>query len=93
MTKYKQSFKQQVNDFYLQQDKNRSLTQKHFQLVERTLNRWIKQFNHNGNNGLEVRDKKQAYSPEFKLSVVQAVKQGNVLQNLLVCTSVLPIQG
>lgn len=77
MTKFNQSFKQQVIDFYLQHGKNRSLTRQHFQLAEQTLNRWIKQFNHNRNNGLEVRGKKQTYSPEFKLSVVQAVKQGN----------------
>ena len=64
-------------DFYLQHGKNRSFARQHFQLAEQTLNRWIKQFNHNGNNGLEVRGKKQTYSPEFKLSVVQAVKQGN----------------
>lgn len=64
-------------DFYLQHGKNRSLTRQYFQLAEQTLNRWIKQFNHNRNNELEVRGKKQTYSPEFKLSVVQAVKQGN----------------
>lgn len=85
MTKFNQSFKQQVSGFYLQYGKNRSLTRQHFQLAEQTLNRWIKQFNHNGNNRLEVRDKKQTYSPEFKLSVVQAVNKENVLQNLLVC--------
>ena len=76
MTKFNQSFKQQVSGFYLQHGKNRSLTRQHFQLTEQTLNRCIKQFNHNGNNGLEVRGKKQTYFPEFKLSVVQAVKQG-----------------
>ncbi len=58
MPKYRQSFKQQVSDFYLLQDKNRSLTRKHFQLVERTLNRWIKQFHHNGINGLSVENKR-----------------------------------
>ena len=76
MTKYNFLFKQQVIEFYLQNGKNRSLTRKHFQLAEQTLNRWIKQFNHNGINELEVRGEKQTYSLEFKLSLVQAVKQG-----------------
>ena len=76
MTKYNFLFKQQVIEFYLQNGKNRSLTRKHFQLAEQTLNRWIKQFNHNWINELEVRGEKQTYSLEFKLSLVQAVKQG-----------------
>jgi len=36
----------------------------------------INQYNHNGINGLAVLSKKRIYSPEFKLSVVQAVKNG-----------------
>ena len=76
MTKYNFLFRQQVIEFYLQNGKNRSLTRKHFQLAEQTLNRWIKQFNHNWINELEVRGEKQTYSLEFKLSLVQAVKQG-----------------
>ena len=76
MTKYSQSFKQQVIEFYLQHDKNRSLTRRHFQLARTTLERWINQYNHNGINGLAVLSKKRIYSPEFKLSVVQAVKSG-----------------
>ncbi|AHG74035.1 hypothetical protein X781_18880 [Mannheimia sp. USDA-ARS-USMARC-1261] len=76
MTKYNQSFKQQVIEFYLQNGKNRSLTRQHFQLAKTTLERWINQYNHNGNNGLAVLGKKRIYSPEFKLSVVQAVKNG-----------------
>ena len=76
MTKYNQSFKQQVIEFYLQNGKNCSLTRQHFQLAKQTLSRWIKQYNHNGINGLAVLGKKQIYSPEFKLSVVQAVKNG-----------------
>ena len=76
MTKYNQQFKQQVIEFYLQNDKNCSFTQRHFQLPPKNVNRWIAQFNHNGINGLAVRDKKQKYSPEFKLTVIQAVKKG-----------------
>ena len=76
MTKYNFLFKQQVIEFYLQNGKNRSLTRKHFQLADRTLERWIKQFNHNGINGLAILGKKQNYSPEFKLNVIQAVKNG-----------------
>ncbi|SUT87015.1 transposase [Actinobacillus ureae] len=66
MTKYNSLFKQQVIEFYLQHDKNRLFTQRHFQLSKKTLTRWITQFNHNGINGLAVMGKKQKYSPEFK---------------------------
>ncbi|WP_115608397.1 IS3 family transposase [Actinobacillus ureae] len=76
MTKYNSLFKQQVIEFYLQHDKNRLFTQRHFQLSKKTLTRWIAQFNHNGINGLAVMGKKQKYSPEFKLTVIQAVKKG-----------------
>ena len=76
MTKYNQSFKQQVIEFYLQHGKNRSLTLRHFQITDRTLRRWIQQYHHNGINGLAVLGKKRSYSPEFKLSVIQAVKNG-----------------
>ena len=76
MTKYNQSFKQQVIEFYLQNGKNRSLTRQYFQLAENTLRRWIKQYNYNGFNGLAVLGKNRSYSPEFKLSVIQAVKNG-----------------
>ncbi|SUU47129.1 transposase [Actinobacillus ureae] len=76
MTKYNSLFKQQVIEFYLQHDKNRLFTQRHFQLFKKTLTRWIAQFNHNGINGLAVMGKKQKYSPEFKLTVIQAVKKG-----------------
>ncbi|MEG9529786.1 transposase, partial [Mannheimia indoligenes] len=44
MTKYNQSFKQQVIEFYLQNGKNRSLTRQHFQLAKTTLDRWIHQY-------------------------------------------------
>ncbi|SUT86816.1 transposase [Actinobacillus ureae] len=76
MTKYNSLFKQQVIEFYLQHDKNRLFTQRHFQLSKKTLTRWIAQFNHNGINGLAAMGKKQKYSPEFKLTVIQAVKKG-----------------
>ena len=75
MAKYTQSFKQQVIEFYLQHNKNRSLTRQHFQVKETILRYWIHQYNHNGFKGLAVRYGKQVYSPEFKLSVIQAVKQ------------------
>lgn len=73
MTKYNQSFKQQVIEFYFQNSKNRSLTRQHFQLNETTLTYWINQYNQNSINGLAVFHNKQVYSPEFKLSVIQAV--------------------
>ncbi len=40
MAKYTQSFKQQMIEFYLQHDKNRSLTRQHFQLHETILRYW-----------------------------------------------------
>ncbi|SUU34535.1 transposase and inactivated derivative [Actinobacillus seminis] len=76
MTKYNQSFKQQVLEFYFQNGKNGSLTRQHFQLEKSTLRHWINQYHHYGFNGLAVLGKKQTYSPEFKLSVIQAVKNG-----------------
>ncbi|WP_258866821.1 IS3 family transposase [Actinobacillus ureae] len=92
MTKYNSLFKQQVIEFYLQHDKNRLFTQRHFQLSKKTLTRWIAQFNHNGINGLAVMGKKQKYSPEFKLTVIQAVKRGNFLQKAPPFILVLLIQ-
>ncbi len=76
MTKYNRLFKQQIIDFYLQHNKNQSLTLKQFHLKDSTLRRWIAQFNHSGINGLAVLGRKQIYSTEFKLTVIQAVKNG-----------------
>ncbi|QIM63454.1 hypothetical protein A1D29_09245 [Pasteurellaceae bacterium Orientalotternb1] len=75
MTKYNSSFKQQVIEFYLQKGKNRSLTRQHFQLETTTFDRWLSQYNHHGINGLVVRGKKQKYSLDVKLSVIQAKMQ------------------
>lgn len=76
MTKYNQSFKQQVIEFYLQNGKNRALTWRYFQLKKTTLERWISQYNYFGINGLAVYHTKQKYSLAFKLDVIQAVKTG-----------------
>ncbi len=76
MTKYNQSFKQQVIEFYLQNGKNRLFTQQHFQLEKTVLKLWIAQYQQNGIKGLAVRHHKQIYLPEFKLAVIQAVKNG-----------------
>ena len=76
MTKYNTLFKQQVIEFYLQNGKNRSLTRRHFQLAETTSEYWVNQFNHSRINRLTALDKKWNYSPEFKLNVIQAVKNG-----------------
>lgn len=76
MTKYTHTFKQQVIEFYLQNGQNRSLTRQHFQIKDTTFRHWLAQYNHIGFNGLAVSHTKQVYSPEFKLSVVQAVKNG-----------------
>lgn len=56
-------------EFYLQNEKNRSLPRRHFQLAKITLKRWINQYNYNVINVLV----KKNYSPEFKLAIVQAV--------------------
>lgn len=76
MTKYNSSFKQQVIEFYLQKGKNRSFTCQHFQLPKTTFDRWLSQYNHDGISGLAVRGKKQIYSLDVKLSLIQAVKNG-----------------
>ncbi|QHB45421.1 hypothetical protein C3363_11025 [Glaesserella parasuis] len=46
MTKYTQSFKQQVIEFYLQNNRIRSLTRQHFQVKKTILRYWINQYNH-----------------------------------------------
>ena len=76
MTKYNFLFKQQAIEFYLQNAKNCSLTRKHFQLASRALRHWVNQFNYSGINGLAMLGKKRNDSPEFKLNVIQAVKNG-----------------
>ena len=70
------SFQATSHRIYLQNSKNRTLTRRHFQLAETTLERWINQFNHSGINGLALLGKKRNYSSEFKLNVIQAVKNG-----------------
>ena len=76
MTKYNFLFKQRAIEFYLQNAKNCSLTRKHFQLASRALRHWANQFNYSGINGLAMLGKKRNDSPEFKLNVIQAVKNG-----------------
>ena len=93
MTKYNQSFKQQVIEFYLQNGKNRSLTRRHFQLEKTTLENWINQYNYNGFNGLSVSHTKQVYSTEFKLSVIQAVKNGQFSTRRAALYFGIPNQG
>ncbi|AWX13707.1 transposase [Mergibacter septicus] len=93
MTKYTQCFKQQVLDIYLQHGKNRSLTRRYFQLSPTTLNRWIAKFNHNGINGLAVLGKKQCYSVELKLKVIQAIKKDSVPPKQCAFTLISLIHG
>ncbi|MDH2927881.1 hypothetical protein A1D19_12285 [Lonepinella koalarum] len=76
MTKYNQTFKQQVVDFYFSNHESLSITCKHFDLPNETARRWIVQFKHSGSSGLAVRHSKQKYSPEFKFNVVQSVLLG-----------------
>ncbi|MCF7530261.1 helix-turn-helix domain-containing protein [Neisseria lisongii] len=76
MTKYNQTFKQQVVEFYFTHDENLSQTLHHFGLPSMTVRRWIAQFLHSGNSGLAVLHAKRTYSPEFKQQVIQAVCKG-----------------
>lgn len=75
MTKYNESFKRQVIEFYLQHAKNRALTRKTFQLTESTLRHWIQLFHHHGLGGLTVSTTKTCYATEFKLAVLQHMHQ------------------
>ncbi|UZD16532.1 transposase [Gallibacterium anatis] len=51
MTKYNQTFKQQVVDFYFQHEESLSLTCRTFTVSKRTLRRWIAQYQHSGIKG------------------------------------------
>ncbi len=73
MTKYNQSFKQEVIAFFSKTGKIAHSLASNFSLKP-PLRRWISQYNYNGINSLAVLGKRQKYSPEFKLTVIQAVK-------------------
>ncbi|MBV7387088.1 helix-turn-helix domain-containing protein [Pasteurellaceae bacterium TAE3-ERU1] len=45
-------------------------------MARSTLQYWIARYNHYGINGLNIRDSKKIRSPEFKLSVINAIKKG-----------------
>ena len=92
MTKYNTFSNNKSSSFIIQNDKNHSLTRKHFQLASRTLRHWINQFNHSRVNDLAVLGKKRNYSPKFKLNVIQTIKMDNFLQKLPIYAVVLPIQ-
>ncbi|MEH8075217.1 transposase [Gallibacterium anatis] len=74
MTKYNQTFKQQVVDFYFQHEESLSLTCCTFTVSKRTLRRWIAQYQHSGINGLAVLHTKRTYTPEFKYHVIQTIQ-------------------
>ena len=93
MTKYNQSCKQPVFNFYLQHSKNCSLSWRYFQVSRQTLNRWIKQFNYFITNWLSVFDKNKRILPNLTSRLFKRLRNRNVLQNLPVCISVLPVQG
>ncbi|MDH2997512.1 DNA-binding protein, partial [Pasteurellaceae bacterium LFhippo2] len=46
MTKYNQTFKQQVVDFYFEHHENLPITLRHFDLPSVTVRRWIIQYKH-----------------------------------------------
>ncbi|PJG84211.1 IS3 family transposase [Conservatibacter flavescens] len=77
MTKYTQTFKQQVIDFYLENRHSLLLTRQHFQLPEKTLSRWIGQYQYSGYDGLAVSHTKKKYSVEFKYQVILSVIKGD----------------
>ncbi len=52
MTKYNQTFKQQVVNFYFEHHENLSLTLRYFNLSDRTVSRWIAQYKYSGAHGL-----------------------------------------
>ncbi|MFC0323012.1 helix-turn-helix domain-containing protein, partial [Gallibacterium melopsittaci] len=74
MTKYNQTFKQQVVDFYFQHNESLSLTSHTFTVPKRTLERWIAQYQHSGINGLAVLHTKRTYTPDFKYHVIQTIQ-------------------
>ncbi|QLB12918.1 hypothetical protein A6A11_04500 [Bisgaardia hudsonensis] len=76
MTKYTQSFKKHVVDFYLDNQQSLPLTYRHFNLLEKTIHRWIAKYQHFGMNGLTVSRTKKIYTLEQKLVVIQAVISG-----------------
>lgn len=82
MTKYAQSFKQQVIGFYLQNGKNRSLIHRHFCIRS----------NHNKINGLVVLGKKQKYSVEFKFQIIHALRNGGLSAESLIFALTSPIR-
>ncbi|QLB13300.1 transposase [Bisgaardia hudsonensis] len=76
MTKYTQSFKKHVVDFYLDNQQCLPLTYRHFNLPEKTVHRWVTKYQHYGIDGLAVSRTKKIYTPEQKLAVVQEVISG-----------------
>ncbi|WP_156536737.1 IS3 family transposase [Gallibacterium salpingitidis] len=75
MTKYTQTFKQHVIDFYVKHHECLSFTCRTFNIPKRTLRRWIAQFRHSGSNGLAVLHTKRTYSPDFKYQVIQTIQR------------------
>ena len=82
MTKYNQTFKQQVVDFYFQHEESLSLTCRTFTVSKRTLRRWIAQYQHSGIKGLAVLHTKRTYTPEFKYHVIQTIQNRDQSLNI-----------
>ncbi|EEV25376.1 transposase and inactivated derivative, partial [Actinobacillus minor 202] len=76
MTKYNQTFKQQVVNFYFEHHKNLSLTLRYFNLSDRTVSRWVAQYKYSGVHGLAALHSERIYAPEFKLKVVKSILTG-----------------
>ena len=73
MTKYHESFTQQVIDFYLVHHQNLALILRQFGLKSQAIRRWIAQFHYSGSRGLAALRTKRTYSHAFKMQVVQTV--------------------
>ena len=76
MTKYNQTFKQQVVNFYFEHHENLSLTLHYFSLSGKTVRRWVAQYKYSGVHGLAALHSKRVYAPEFKLKVVKSILTG-----------------
>ena len=76
MTKYNQTFKQQVVNFYFEHHENLSPTLHYFSLSGKTVRRWVAQYKYSGVHGLAALHSKRVYAPEFKLKVVKSILTG-----------------
>ena len=75
MAKYSEEFKFKVVQDYLSGPLGYTLTAKKHGIVTSQLKRWVRSYKEFGRNGLSVKKKKQFYSVQFKLDVLNFMKQ------------------